>query len=91
MAVGVLEGTVVEPAQICRRAWIGLAAGAPAADGRRVALRYGSERLSLLQLLLPAQAVSAWIPPLMGIDLDRKDDDPFGAILAGHLDEENKE
>ena len=70
---------------------IGLAAGAPAADGRRVALRYGSERLSLLQLLLPAQAVSAWIPPLMGIDLDRKDDDPFGAILAGHLDEENKE
>ena len=51
----------------------------------RVNLTYAVQRLSLLQLLLPAQAISAWIPPQMGIDLDRKEDDPFSAVLAGHL------
>ncbi|MBR4502898.1 MAG: SIS domain-containing protein [Clostridia bacterium] len=65
---------------------IGLTKGAPGTDGMRVELTYGTRRLSLLQLLLPAQAVSAWIPPRMGIDLDRKEDDPFSAVLAGHLE-----
>ncbi len=64
---------------------ISLGNGAPSADGTRITLAYRTKRLSLLQLLLPAQAVSAWIPPKMGIDLDRKEDDPFSAILAGHL------
>ena len=65
---------------------IGLDSGAPKAEGTRVTLTYRAKRLSILQLLLPAQAVSAWIPPKMGIDLDRKESDPFTAILAGHLD-----
>lgn len=65
---------------------IGLGVDAPKADGMRVALTYRAERLSMLQLLLPAQAISAWIPPKMGIDLDGKDSDPFSAILAGHLE-----
>lgn len=64
---------------------IGLTSGAPETDGMRVSLTYAVQRLSLLQLLLPAQAISAWIPPKMGIDLDRKEDDPFSAVLAGHL------
>ncbi len=65
---------------------IGLTSGAPSAEGTRLALAYRAKRLSTLELLLPAQAVSAWTPPIMGIDLDRKDGDPFTAILAGHLD-----
>ena len=65
---------------------IGLDSGAPHAEGMRIALTYRTRRLSILQLLLPAQAISAWIPPKMGIDLDRKDGDPFSAILAGHLE-----
>ena len=52
----------------------------------RVDLTYRAKRLSILQLLLPAQAVSAFIPPKMGIDLDQKDSDPFTPILAGHLE-----
>ncbi len=65
---------------------IGLDSGAPKTEGMRADLTYRTKRLSTLQLLLPAQAVSAWIPPKMGIDLDQKDSDPFTAILAGHLD-----
>lgn len=65
---------------------VGLTNGAPRADGMSVSLTYRTERLALLQLLLPAQAISAWIPPKMGIDLDRKEDDPFSAVLAGHLE-----
>ena len=65
---------------------IGLDSGEPKMEGMRVALKYHAKRLSILQLLLPAQAVSAWIPPKMGIDLDQKDGDPFTPILAGHLE-----
>ena len=65
---------------------IGLTSGAPEKDGMSVSLTYRTRRLSLLQLLLPAQAISAWIPPRMGIDLDRKEDDPFSTVLAGHLE-----
>ena len=65
---------------------IGLDAGAPKAEGTRVTLAYRVKRLATLELLLPAQAVSAWIPPVMGIDLDKKEADPFSAILAGHLE-----
>lgn len=65
---------------------ISLDGGAPKAEGMRVTLSFRAKRLATLELLLPAQAVSAFIPPVMGIDLDRKDGDPFTAILAGHLD-----
>ena len=65
-----------------------LSGEAPLAEGRSITLKYRSARLSLLELLLPAQAVSAWIPPRMGIDLDRNDSDAFSRILAGHLDQE---
>ncbi len=65
---------------------IGLVTGAPETEGMRVHLAYRTKRLSILELLLPAQAVSAWIPPKMGIDLDQKENDPFTAILAGHLE-----
>ncbi len=65
---------------------ISLDSSLPRTEGTRVTLACRVKRLSLLELLLPAQAISAWIPPRMGIDLDRKDRDPFQEILAGHLD-----
>ena len=65
---------------------IGLTSGAPSAEGESLSLAYRAKRLATLELLLPAQAVSAWTPPIMGIDLDRKEDDPYTSILAGHLE-----
>ncbi len=41
--------------------------------------------LSAYALLLPAQVMSAWLPPAMGIDLDAKSVNPYASILAGHL------
>ena len=41
--------------------------------------------LTALMMLLPAQAISAFIPPLMGIDLDAKSTSKWNALLAGHL------
>lgn len=66
---------------------IGLDKNAPSAQGKSITLQYACPRLAILELLLPAQAVSAWIAPLMGIDLDKHDSDSFSRILAGHLDE----
>ena len=66
---------------------IGLDKNAPSAEGKSITLQYACPRLAILELLLPAQAVSAWIAPLMGIDLDKHDSDSFSRILAGHLDE----
>ena len=65
---------------------VGLNPGRPVTDGLSVTLAYGVRRLAVLELLLPAQAVSAWAPPRMGIDLDERDHDSFTAILAGHLE-----
>ena len=64
----------------------GMTRGPARAEGTRLSMTYRTERLGVLQLLLPAQAVSAWISPKMGIDLDQKENDPFRAILAGHLE-----
>ena len=36
-------------------------------------------------LLLPAQIISAYAAPAMGIDLDEHTVNPYAAILAGHL------
>ena len=66
---------------------IGLDKNAPSAQGKSITLQYACPRLAILELLLPAPAVSAWIAPLMGIDLDKHDSDSFSRILAGHLDE----
>ena len=65
---------------------IGLDTSAPHGEAGSITLSYHCRRLSLLELLLPAQAVSAWIAPRMGIDLDRHDNDSFSRIFSGHLD-----
>ena len=65
---------------------ISLDEGAPVAEGMALTLRYGVRRLSHFELLLPAQAISAFVPPRMGIDLDQHESDPFTRILAGHLE-----
>lgn len=41
--------------------------------------------LTPLMLLLPAQAISAFVPPVMGIDLDARSESEWHAVLAGHL------
>ena len=66
---------------------IGLDKCTPIPQGKSITLQYACPRLAILELLLPAQAVSAWIAPLMGIDLDKHDSNSFTRILAGHLDE----
>ncbi|MCR4883600.1 MAG: SIS domain-containing protein [Clostridiales bacterium] len=65
---------------------IGLDTSAPHGEAGSITLSYHCRRLSLLELLLPSQAVSAWIAPRMGIDLDRHDSDSFSRIFSGHLD-----
>ncbi len=60
--------------------------GATEADGNQLLLSTPKHPLyAALMLLLPAQAISAWIPPVMGIDLDAHHENQWTAVLAGHL------
>ena len=54
-------------------------------DGRLLLAAPDHPMLTALMMLLPAQAISAFIPPLMGIDLDARSTSKWNAMLAGHL------
>lgn len=60
--------------------------GAAGFDGPALTLSAPDNALlAAYTLLLPAQVISAYIPPKMGIDLDARTRAPQEAILAGHL------
>ncbi len=63
-----------------------LHSGKPDFNGRRLQLTCISRRLAGLQLLIPGQIISAYLPPVIGIDLDQSDDSSNKQLLAGHLD-----
>ena len=58
----------------------------PRINGSALALKdTGDQNLCAYALLLPAQVMSAYLPPQMNIDLDLKSSNPYASILAGHL------
>ncbi len=55
-------------------------------EGDRLYLHTQKHALyAMLTLLLPAQAVSAWVAPEMGVDLDAHAKNRWASVLAGHL------
>lgn len=54
-------------------------------QGNTLTLRCQNPYLCAYALLLPAQILSAYIPPLLNIDLDLHRSDPYTRILDGHL------
>lgn len=55
-------------------------------DGRTLTLRTaGNPLLIPYELLIPPQVISAYVPPVMGIDLDARSRSAHEAALAGHL------
>ncbi|HPF87248.1 MAG TPA: SIS domain-containing protein [Candidatus Limiplasma sp.] len=69
------------------KAWnIALHQGEPANTDDTLTLTFDADPLlCAYALLLPAQIISAYVAPAMGIDLDAHHADPYSAILAGHL------
>jgi len=69
------------------RTWnVALRRDAPAFDADTLTLTHAVDPLlCAYALLLPAQIISAYVAPAMGIDLDDHTPNPYAAILAGHL------